>query len=325
MRAIVTGGAGFIGSALIGALNGAGVYDITVVDNLSISEKWRNLIGKRYTRYINKSTFLRELEYGTWREKPSVIFHLGACSSTSETDAEYLFHNNVHYSQLLCQFAVKHKARFIYASSAATYGAGEHGYSDDTTKLNSLRPINRYGLSKQVFDQWLAQKRLLSKVVGLKFFNVYGPNEYHKGPMISMVQRAFEQISATGTVQLFKSSHPDYRDGEQRRDFIYVKDCVAVMMKLATSHRKVVGLYNLGTGSSRTWNDLAAAVFSAMKLPPKIEYIETPAHLAAGYQNYTQAEMKKLKNAIKGLSFASLEEGVADYVSGYLMQNYSTI
>jgi len=325
MKVIITGGAGFIGSVLLSRLNGAGITDITVVDNLSTSEKWQNLLGKQFTRYLHKDEFLAAILNNTWKEKPDVIFHLGACSATSENNADYLFRNNVQYSQTLCEYACSVGARFIYASSAATYGLGENGYSDDTTRLNQLRAINRYGFSKHVFDQWVVAQGLLGKVAGIKFFNVFGPNEYHKGPMISMVMRAYQQIQASGSVTLFKSSTPTYADGEQRRDFVYVLDCVAALFSLATTNRDVCGIFNLGTGTSSSWNELANAVFAALNLPASIKYVAMPESMVAGYQNYTEAEMQKLQNALGVLNLSPLKATVADYVMRFLQRDFATI
>ncbi len=325
MRTIVTGGAGFIGSALISGLNAAGITDITVVDNLGASEKWRNLIGKRFKRYLHKDAFLSAITSGDWKEKPDVIFHMGACSATTEMNADYLFSNNVHYSQTLCEYALKCNSRFIYASSAATYGLGENGYSDNMRGIDALRPINRYGFSKQVFDQWIVDQKLETKVAGLKFFNVFGPNEYHKGSMVSMAYRAYHQIKSTGSVKLFKSTTQRFADGEQRRDFIYVLDCVAALIALGQPSSRVNGIFNLGTGTSRSWNELAKAVFAAMKLPAQIEYVEMPPHLVSGYQNFTEAEMGKLKNALGTVQLTPLEAAVDDYVTRFLDANSATI
>lgn len=325
MRIIVTGGAGFIGSALISGLNAAGEFDITVVDNIGTSEKWRNLIGKRFKRYLHKDEFLAALTSGSCKEQPDVIFHMGACSSTTEMNADYLFSNNVHYSQIVCEHALKWGSRFVYASSAATYGLGENGYSDDMRSINALRPINRYGFSKQVFDQWIVEQGLEHKVAGVKFFNVFGPNEYHKGSMVSMVFRAYQQIQTTGCVKLYKSTTDRFDDGEQRRDFIYVQDCVSALIALGQPKSNISGIFNLGTGTSRSWNDLANAVFTAMKIAPRIEYVEMPAHLIPGYQNFTEAEMGKLKSALPTLQLTPLETAIEDYVTQFLDKNTATI
>ena len=317
-RVIVTGGAGFIGSALVAGLNAAGISDITIVDNLGESEKWRNLVGKRFTRYLHKDAFLASVQAGSWSEKPDTVFHLGACSSTTELNSDYLFKNNVAYSQILCEHALSWGSRFIYASSAATYGLGEQGYDDDPAKLSELKPINRYGFSKHVFDRWVMDKGLSDKVVGLKFFNVFGPNEYHKGGMVSMVLRAAQQIKASGAVRLYKSTSPIFKDGEQRRDFISVKDWVTAMLRLSSSEAKVNGIFNLGTGVSRTWNDLALAVFAALKVSPRIEFIDMPNSLVPGYQNFTEAKMERLKAALPGFTTTTLEAAVDEYVTRFI-------
>ena len=245
------------------------------------------------------------------------IVHMGACSSTTEDDLDFLMTNNFRYTRALAQYALKNVTRFIYASSAATYGDGARGYFDDEKMIPELRPLNRYGYSKQLFDLWALKNRVFKKIVGLKFFNVYGPNEYHKGPMISVANRAFHQIKESGKVRLFKSYRPDYSDGEQQRDFIYVKDCAAVMWWLL-GNPKVNGIFNLGTGAARSWNSLATAVFAALGQTPQIEYIDMPAHLSSQYQYHTEASINKLKRTKCPLGLHSLEEGVRDYIVNYL-------
>ncbi|RME90755.1 MAG: ADP-glyceromanno-heptose 6-epimerase, partial [Candidatus Hydrogenedentota bacterium] len=245
------------------------------------------------------------------------IFHLGACSSTTETDFDYLWNNNVEFSMRLAEYAMENKIRYIYASSAATYGAMEQGFSDDENQLTNLKPINRYGYSKHKFDLMLLKKGWLKETVGLKFFNVYGPNEYHKGDMRSMIHKAFGQIRETGKIKLFKSYRKEFADGEQKRDFIYVKDCAEVMLWLL-ENSQVHGIFNLGTGQARSWNDLAKAVFTSMNRPVQIEYIEMPKNIRNAYQYFTQANMDKLRNAGYTQAFTSLEEGVQDYVKNYL-------
>ena len=240
------------------------------------------------------------------------IFHLGACSSTTERDADYLLENNYRYTRLLCEWSLQHGVRFIYASSAATYGDGSNGYSD-TTPLKELRPLNMYGFSKHMLDLWAQKHAYFDRIVGLKYFNVYGPYESHKGDMRSMVHKAYGQILQTGKVRLFKSYRPEYADGEQMRDFIYVKDAVAVTLHFL-EHRQAGGLFNCGTGQARSWKDLMSAVFTAMKLVPQIEFIEMPEILRGKYQYFTQADMAKLRAAGYTAPFTSLEDAVREYV-----------
>ncbi len=249
----------------------------------------------------------------------SAIVHMGACSSTTERDADYLWENNYLYSRRLAEWALKRNIRFIYASSAATYGDGTQGFSDDHRKISKLKPINMYGYSKQVFDLWVLKNKLENKIAGIKFFNVFGPNEYHKGDMTSVIFKAFHQIKETGKVRLFKSYKKEYPDGGQMRDFVYVKDCVDVMWWLF-NNPKVNGIFNLGTGKARTWNDLIKAVFAAMGRKTNIQYIEMPESLRNQYQYFTEAEMNKLKAAGCPVKFSSLEDSVRDYVVNYLQQ-----
>ncbi len=315
---IVTGGAGFIGSAFIWKLNSEGIDDILVVDNLSESEKWKNLVNRRFNDYIHKEDFRHMMDEDALHlENVEAIVHLGACSSTTERDADYLMENNFHYTCDLAIWAASKGIRFIYASSAATYGNGSLGFDDDLGGIGQLRPINMYGYSKQLFDLWAMRRGLLDSLAGIKFFNVFGPNEYHKGDMTSVVFKSFHQIRETGRVRLFKSYHPDYADGGQKRDFVYVKDCVDVLWELMLD-REVNGIFNLGTGRARTWNDLVSAVFAAMNLPVQIDYIEMPESLRGQYQYFTEARMGKLRKTGIDVNFRSLEESVADYVRNHL-------
>lgn len=318
---ILTGGAGFIGSCLLATLNAQGISDVLVVDDLGSSEKWKNLSNKSLSDYLHKDQLLERISSGTMPEKVQGVIHLGACSSTTETNAEYMMRNNYQFSKVLAEWALHRGIRFIYASSAATYGDGENGFADNEAELSKLRPLNVYALSKQLFDKWAVESGAIKKCVGLKFFNVYGPNEYHKGEMRSVVQKSFEQIKEKGSVSLFKSHHPNYKDGEQLRDFVYVKDCAEVICWLL-ENQSVAGLYNLGTGSARHWKDLVSAVFVAMGKNPKIKFIDMPEHLRGKYQYFTQAEMNKLSDAGYTKSFTSLEEGVKDYVQNYLLEEY---
>jgi ADP-L-glycero-D-manno-heptose 6-epimerase len=314
---VLTGGAGFIGSCLLKKLNDKQFSDILVVDHLGTQNKWKNLVDKRFNNFVHKSTFRHKLATGDYGNSIDAIFHLGACSVTTERDADYIMDNNLSYSIELAEYALKHNIRFIYAGSAASYGDGAFGYSDN--EFDNLKPLNAYGLSKHLFDQWVLSKGLEKVFTGLKFFNVFGPNEYHKGDMASMIFKSYKQIKETGQVQLFRSNHPDYTDGGQMRDFIYVKDIVDVMMKMF-SEPNFAGIYNLGTGQARSWNDLMKAVFKAMDKEPVIEYKEMPDSLVNQYQNYTQAEMDKLSATSCGIEFSSLEDSVDDYVKSYLSQ-----
>jgi len=314
---VVTGGAGFIGSAFVWKLNETGRRDILVVDNLGHGAKWKNLVNRRMADYLHKETFMDLILSGDEPWEVEAVVHMGACSSTTETDAEYLMENNYRYSRMLCEWALEKGARFINASSAATYGDGARGFDDDPERIEELRPLNMYGYTKQLFDLWARDEGVLDRIVSLKFFNVYGPNEYHKEDMRSVVCKAFSQVLETGKIKLFKSYHPDYPDGGQMRDFVYVKDCVAAMLWFL-EHPEAGGLYNLGAGQARTWNDLATAVFAAMGRAPVIEYVDMPEILRGKYQYFTEARVDRLRAAGCDWPFASLEDGVRDYVQNYL-------
>ncbi|MBL7662312.1 ADP-glyceromanno-heptose 6-epimerase [bacterium] len=316
---IVTGGAGFIGSALIAELNACGEENIVVVDGELNALKNKNLAGKKFRSYFHKTEFL-DLVDGTLMGKAKAIFHLGACSSTTETNLEYLKQNNTEYTKKLTNWALEQGTQFIYASSAATYGAGADGFADQHSKIEQLKPLNAYAQSKQNFDSWALNQNLLDQITGIKFFNIFGPNEYHKGPMRSVVYKSFHQIQNSGCVKLFKSYLPAYADGEQQRDFLYVKDCAKVMLWLL-NNPQVKGIFNLGSGQAQSWNQLARAVFSASRKPEKIEYIEMPEHLRQQYQYFTEAPMQKLRAAGYSAPFTPLETAVADYVQNYLEKN----
>lgn len=319
MKYIVTGASGLIGSAVVWALNKAGETDILAVDHLGTSEKWKNLRALRFTDYMERDAFLENLKNGaSLLDGVEGIIHMGACSSTTETDATYLIHNNFEYTKILAELAVEKGIRFIYASSAATYGDGEHGYKDDESRIEALRPLNMYGYSKQLFDLWAKQNGLLNKITGVKFTNVYGPNERHKGGMRSMVCRSFEQISANGSVNLFKSCRPDYADGEQKRDFLYVKDAVDMVLFLL-NRKDLTGLYNIGSGKAETWNSLVKAAFAAFGLEPVINYIDMPESLKAKYQYYTCADMDKMRAAGYTKEPMSLEDAIRDDIRTYLI------
>lgn len=319
---LITGGAGFIGSVLAKTLNRLGHTDLVIVDKLEDSTKWKNLRGIKYLDYIHADELFGG-DYDDLIADADIVFHMGACSATTEKNMDFLMKNNVAYTQALFRFAATKNIPFIYASSAATYGDGELGYSDNHDQIPSLMPLNPYGYSKQLVDEWiLKEEKKPDHWFGLKFFNVYGPNEYHKEDMRSLVHKSFEQIKAQGTVKLFKSHRPDFKDGEQLRDFIYVKDVVRVMIELADPEKfGFSGIYNLGTGKARSFHDLVKATFSAMNVAPKIEFIDMPESIRNQYQYYTQAEMEKLHKAIPGFEFTALEDGVRDYVQNYLMQN----
>ena len=316
---VVTGGAGFIGSAFVWRLNQECIDDIVIVDSLGTDDKWKNLVNRRFVDYIHKDDFLRMIGDDQVPFEVSAIVHMGACSSTTERDADYLWNNNYLYTKTLAEWSLKRGIRFIYASSAATYGDGTQGFSDEHSKISGLKPINMYGYSKQLFDLWALKNHVEDKIAGIKFFNVFGPNEYHKADMTSVIFKAFHQIKETGKVKLFKSYKPEYKDGGQLRDFVYIKDCIDVMWWLF-SNPATNGIFNLGTGKARTWNDLIKAVFAAMGIKAKIEYIEMPESLRNQYQYFTEAKMDKLKAAGCPIAFSSLEDSVRDYVVNHLQK-----
>ncbi|MHC5083368.1 MAG: ADP-glyceromanno-heptose 6-epimerase [Planctomycetota bacterium] len=317
---LVTGGAGFIGSAIVAELNARGIDDILIVDILGHDQRWKNLRNLRYADYMEADDFSEMVSDSDLDIDLEAIIHMGACSSTTETDCSYLVKNNYEFSKLLAGWALELDARFIYASSAATYGDGEKGFVDDQSKLDTLTPLNMYGYSKHMFDLWCQRQGLLDKFVGVKYFNVFGPNEYHKASMRSFAICAFEQINETGQVKLFKSDRPDYDHGGQLRDFIYVKDAVDMTL-FFLENPDVAGIFNVGTGAARNWNDLARAAFAAMGKEPNIEYIDMPDHLKGKYQYYTQADMTKLRAAGYTKDMTSLEEAVKDYLQNYLAKD----
>jgi len=319
---IITGGAGFIGSCLLADLNAHGQSDILVVDNLGTGDKWKNLVGKRFLEVLSKEDFREIIFQGENFGGVETIFHLGACSSTTERNADYLLDNNYRYSKDLCLWAREIGARFIYASSGATYGDGSNGYDDSDEASMSNRPLNMYGYSKQLFDEWILSKQLQNETVGIKFFNVYGPNEYHKGAQASVVFKQYSSAAAGEPIRLFKSYLPGYADGEQRRDFIYVKDCTKVL-RFFQENKNANGIFNLGTGTSRTWNDLAKAMFAACNREPQIEFIDMPTELQGKYQYLTEANMEKLRAVGYSEKFFSIEEGIHDYVHNYLSREHN--
>jgi ADP-L-glycero-D-manno-heptose 6-epimerase len=333
-RILVTGGAGFIGSSLVWALNRRGLTDIVVSDYLDAGKTWhgqvplsvnreekrRNLAPLQFADYVEADVLRAKLaadpaafgKFGT-------VFHLGACSATTETNKAYLDDNNLSYTAELAAWSLAQGARYIYASSAATYGDGAAGMDDRSEDLARLHPLNLYGQSKQDFDVLAQQRGWLPRIVGVKYFNVFGPNEDHKGDMRSLVNKAFGQITATGKLKLFKSERPDYKDGEQKRDFLYVKDAVEMTIHFAEKATGVGGLYNLGSGEANTWLTLAHAIFSAMGRAPAIEFIDLPAELRGKYQYFTQADTSKLRGTGYTRPMTPLPEAVRDYVQNYLI------
>ncbi len=316
---ILTGGAGFIGSCFLWKLNKEKIDDVLVVDHLDDSEKWKNLVGKKYKDYIQKQDFLEAVKSGKI-SKPEAIIHLGACSSTTMTDANYYIHNNFEYSKTLSLWAMELNIPFIYASSAATYGNGENGY-DDTIDIDKLAPLNMYGYSKQMFDLWLLRNNYLGEVTGIKFFNVFGPNEYHKGSMKSVICKSYDDVEQKGIMKLFKSYKKEYGHGEQKRDFIYIKDAVEVMWFLLNNPENT-GIFNLGTAKARSWNDIANSMFAAVGKKSNIEYIEMPEILQEKYQYFTQASMEKIIKAGCRHNFMTLEDSVKDYCSYLKNKSY---
>jgi ADP-L-glycero-D-manno-heptose 6-epimerase len=315
---IVTGGAGFIGSVLVAELNSKGVDDILIVDDLESSGKWQNLVHRNFSDIINKTAFLRAVENDSLGGQITAIIHLGACSSTTERDADYLLENNFHYSRKVAEWSLSHNVRFIYASSAATYGNGANGFSDAEDLSLRLRPLNMYGYSKQLFDLWALKTGNIRRCAGLKFFNVFGPNEYHKGDMSSMVFKAFNQIIATGSIKLFKSYRPEFADGEQKRDFVYVKDCAKIIWWFL-ENKDANGIFNVGSGAARSWNDLAGAVFAALSRPTNIDYIEIPEAIRGQYQYFTQADIWKLRSIGFQGPLTTFEDSIMDYIRNYLL------
>ncbi len=307
---ILTGGAGFIGSCLLWKLNQEGIKDIIVVDDLDSSSKWKNLVGKKFLDYFQKDDFLLLLESKKITGVKKVI-HLGACSSTVLQDSDYFIKNNYEYSKRLASWALDNKLRFIYASSAATYGDGSDGYDDTDKATINLRPLNIYGYTKHLFDLWLLQNGLFKKTTGLKFFNVFGPNEYHKGEMMSVICKRFNDVKEGKPMRLFKSYRDEYKDGEQKRDFIYVKDALEIVYYFLNNAE--CGIFNLGTGKARSWNDVARAIFSALGKKPLIEYIEMPDEIKGQYQYFTQAKMDKLRESGCRRQFMALEDSINDY------------
>jgi len=316
---IITGAAGFIGSCLIQKLNEEGFYDLVLVDNFTHPEKNKNFDGKRFSKQVDRDVFPE------WLKKNQLlvqfVFHMGARTDTTEFDTDLFDRLNLDYSKTIWNICVEFGLPMVYASSAATYGLGEFGYDDDESKIPLLHPLNPYGDSKNDFDKWvLTRERKPYFWAGLKFFNVYGPNEYHKGRMASVIFHTFNQIRKTGEMKLFSSHHPDFADGAQMRDFVYVKDVIDVLYFLM-HHRKHSGIYNLGSGTARTFLDLATNTFKALEKTVTISFIPTPEDIREKYQYFTEATMDKLRSIGYSKNFYSLEEGVNDYVKNYLSKN----
>jgi ADP-L-glycero-D-manno-heptose 6-epimerase len=322
-RVLVTGGAGFIGSWLIHQLNQRGIERIVVADFLRCDEKWRNLLPLSFADYVDAGDLLAALASGRLGDF-DLVLHMGACSSTTERDAGYLMRNNYEFTRELAEWCLRSGARFVYASSAATYGDGSAGMEDssDLTYLRRLRPLNMYGYSKHLFDLYAARSGLLQGCVGIKYFNVFGSNEQHKGEMRSVVSKAYTQILERGSIRLFTSYRDEYRNGEQRRDFVYVKDAVDMTLHLA-ENEQAAGIFNVGAGRAETWLDLAKAVFAAMKREPHIEFIEMPEEMRANYQYITLADLARLRASGYDTPVTPLADAVRDYVTEYLAKGTS--
>ena len=314
---VITGAAGFIGSCVLEKFNSEGINDILLADDFSKTEKQNNYSSKEFKIKIERKDFLEWFSENN--KQVNAVIHIGARTDTAEFDVSVFNKLNLEYSKNIWNICTQNKIPLIYASSAATYGMGEQGYADDESKIKLLKPLNPYGESKNEFDKWVIdQKEFPPQWQGLKFFNVYVPSEYHKGRMASVIFHAFHQIKKTGKVKLFKSHHSDYKDGEQLRDFVYVKDVVEVIWFLF-SNKTTNGIFNLGSGTARTFKDLALSVFKAMNLTEQIEYIDTPMDIRDKYQYFTKADMKKLISSGYSKKFNSLEAGINDYVKNYLL------
>lgn len=318
---LITGAAGMIGSGLVRYLNDRGCADLLLVDRLRSGEKWKNVLGKSFCDLITPDALWSWLS--SHGERVDAIVHLGACSDTTEQNADYLLENNYRFSIRLAEWALERRCRLIYASSAATYGDGSRGFVDDEALLSTLRPLNMYGFSKHLVDLWMQRQGALSQVVGLKYFNVFGPNEYHKGPMASMILKMAHTARVEGSISLYQSNCQEYGDGEQRRDFIYVKDAVRMTaLFLEPAYREVGGIFNIGRGTPVTWNRLAKALFLALKQTESIRYIEMPSLLSRQYQNYTCAEMQKFSHLTRlhPIVCMDIEDSVHEYVQSYLQE-----
>ncbi len=320
---VITGAAGFIGSCIVRYLNDKGYTNLLLVDDIQETDKWKNLQNKQFVDFISKHQ-LRDWLIDRESEI-SAIIHLGACSDTMELDGDYLMENNYRYSVELADFALDHGIRFIYASSAATYGDGTLGFSDNHDSLEQFKALNLYGFSKHLFDLWAKQQGVLDQVVGLKYFNVFGPNENHKGRMSSMVYKMLPTIEQKGSIQLYRSSEPTrFADGEQCRDFIYVKD--VARMTCGFLDQKIGGIFNIGSGHTTSWNHLAGALFKALDKPVQIQYVDMSEGLRNQYQNYTCADMYKFRQAFgflpqQPICEYTIQEAVSDYLQNYLLRD----
>ncbi len=319
---IITGATGFIGSVIAQDLFKQGVNDLILVDKFNKTEKWKNTVGVNFKEFVDRDLFLERLEKGEFGT-PDAVIHMGACTDTTEFNMDYLMSQNYEYSKRLCTWCLNKGVRFIYASSAAVYGDGSKGFKDSDGLTLQMIPLNPYGFSKLLFDRWLINNGLTKSVVGLRFFNVFGPNEYHKGKMSSLIYRAFPMAKKEGVVRLFKSYKKDFADGEQKRDFIYVKDIVPVVNFLL-ENKKVSGILNLGSGQARTFNELAVTILNSLGKKDKIEYVDMPEEIKNKYQYFTEADTSSLRSSGYKKEFMSLENSVSDYVQNYLVpgKNY---
>lgn len=312
---VITGALGFIGSCLVRHLNDKGYFNLLLVDDFDHTVKWKNIVGKKYVDLISISELFSYLE-GRERDVEAFV-HLGACSDTTEQDGMFLYDNNYRFTVRLCEYALKHGHRFITASSAATYGLGENGFTDDESMIESLKPLNQYALSKQMFDLWAKRQNILKDIVSLKYFNIFGPNEAHKGHMSSMIYKMVPKIMSDGKIELFKSNDPRFKDGDQVRDFLYVKDAVA-MTELFLEN-DLGGIFNIGSGTPSTWNELSGFIFKALNKPANIQYIDMPEAIKGAYQNFTLADMSKFIDKTHYVSKFNLETAVQDYVVNHLI------
>ncbi len=319
---IVTGAAGFIGSVVAQSLFRQGAKDLILVDKFSKQEKWKNISSMNFKEFVDRDSFLDRLEKGEFG-KPEAVIHMGACTDTTEFNMDLLVTQNYEYSKRLCSWCLNNSVRFIYASSAAVYGDGSKGFSDLDELTLGMEPLNPYGFSKLLFDRWLINNKLSGSVVGLRFFNVFGPNEYHKGKMSSIIYRSFPMAKKEGVVRLFKSYKKDFVDGGQLRDFVYIKDVVKVV-QFFMANDKAKGIFNLGTGKARSFSDLASALLDSLGKKRLIEYIDMPEEIKNKYQYFTQADVSRLRAVGYKDEFSSLEAAVSDYVQGYLVpgKNY---
>ncbi|MBN1114906.1 MAG: ADP-glyceromanno-heptose 6-epimerase [Oligoflexia bacterium] len=319
---VITGAAGFIGSVLTRFLNSRGRKDLLLVDRIEKKNKKPNIEHAEYIEFIDRDDFINDAENNRLSSEIELVLHIGACTDTTEFNLDYLLRQNYEYSKKLCSWCINNNAGFIYASSAAVYGDGSAGFSDSDDLTPELKPLNPYGVSKWKFDDWLIKNRLTDSVTGLRFFNVFGPNEYHKDKMASVIFRSFPHVREKGVIKLFKSYREGIAHGEQKRDFIYVKDIVKVIGYFI-DNPSISGIFNLGTGAARSFNDLAASMFSAVNRETKIEYIEMPEEIRDKYQYFTEADMTRLYSTGYKGKFSTLEESVSDYIRNYLLNETS--